>query len=142
MKYTWRTRPYAHQVRAVRKLIQNGYGGALLMEPRTGKTKTTIDYLSILALGGVIDRAVVIAPNRVLGVWVEEFLNHSPAKVEIQVYDKDSRKRGPLRPPTPGYDLSVVILNYEAFGTPGRYTPCRVKNQQGQVCSGDRKSVV
>jgi SNF2 family DNA or RNA helicase len=123
MKYKWRTKPYAHQVRAVKKLLSNGFGGALLMEPRTGKTKTTIDYLSILALAGKIDRAVVIAPNRVLGVWVDEFLRHSPARVEIQVWDKDGRKRGDPRPPTPGYDLSVLVINYDAFGTPGRKTP-------------------
>jgi hypothetical protein len=138
MRYKWRTKPYAHQVRAVRKLLSNGYGGALLMEPRTGKTKTTIDYLSILALGSVIDRAVVIAPNRVLGVWVDEFLTHSPARVEVQVWDKDARKRGAPRPPTPGYDLSVVIVNYETFGTPGHQTPCRVKDRRGRLCSGKR----
>lgn len=123
MKYKWKTKPYVHQVKAVKKLLKSGYGGALLMEPRTGKTKTTIDYLSILALSGKIDRAVVIVPNRVLGVWVDEFLVHSPARVELQVWDAKTRKAGPPRPPTPGYDLSVVLVNYEAFGTPGKTTP-------------------
>src|SRR3546814_10797975 len=46
--YRFKTRPYAHQKEALRQLISNGYGGALLMEPRTGKTKTTIDYMSML----------------------------------------------------------------------------------------------
>lgn len=123
VKYTWRTKPYAHQVRAIKKLISNGYGGALLMEPRTGKTKTTIDYLSILAQAGKVDRAIIVAPNRVLGVWVDEFLTHSPARVELQVWDSKARKAGPPRPPTPGFDLSVVIVNYEAFATPGKKTP-------------------
>lgn len=122
-KYRWKTKPYAHQVRAVRKLLHNGWGGALLMEPRTGKTKVAIDYLSMLALARKIDRAIVVAPNRVLGVWLDEFLTHSPARVEIQIWDGPARKKGPPRPPTPGYDLSLVILNYEAFGTPGRKTP-------------------
>ena len=138
MKYAWKTRPYAHQVKAVKKLISNGYGGALLMEPRTGKTKTTVDYLSLLALAGKIDRAIVVAPNRVLGVWVEEFLTHSPARVEIQVWDSKARKAGPPRPPTPGYDLSIVLVNYDAFGTPGRHTPCRVRDAKGRLCSGKR----
>lgn len=138
MKYRFRTKPYAHQVRAIRKLVKNGYGGALLMEPRTGKTKTTIDYLSMLALAGVIDRAVIVAPNRVLGVWVDEFLTHSPARVELQVWDLASRRNGPPRPPTPGYDLSVVITNYETFATPGRYTPCRKRDAKGVLCSGKR----
>lgn len=123
LRYKWRTKPYAHQVRAIKKLLANGYGGALLMEPRTGKTKTTIDYASILALGGAIDRAVIIAPNRVLGVWLEEFLTHSPAKCEIQVWDSAARKAGAPRPPTPGYDLHVLIINYDAFGVPGKKLP-------------------
>lgn len=122
MKYKWRTRPYAHQVQAVKKLLRNGFGGALLMEPRTGKTKTTIDYLSILATQGKIDRALIIAPQRVLGVWIDEFLRHSPLRVHVTVWDAKARKRG--APPQPdrahGYDLWVVVTNFDAFATPGR----------------------
>jgi len=147
MGYRWKTRPYVHQVKAVKKLLKSGYGGALLMEPRTGKTKTTIDYLSILALTGKIDRAIIIVPNRVLGVWLDEFFVHSPARVELQVWDARARKAGPPRPPTPGYDLSVVLVNYEAFGTPGARTPSgqrskasgRFKTRKQLVTWVDRK---
>lgn len=120
MKYKWRTKPYKHQVRAVKKLLSNGFGGALLMEPRTGKTKTTIDWLSILAQAKKIDRAVIVCPARVTGVWIEEFHRHSPLMVQCFVWDAKARSEGYLPPVTRSYDLTVVIVNYEAFSTPGK----------------------
>lgn len=121
MKYKFKTRPYRHQVDALKKLMANGFGGALLMEPRTGKTKTTIDYLSALAQKGRIDRVVIIAPSPVLDVWVREFHVHCPAHYHITVWDKTERRRGKLASPRPGlYDLNVLLVNYEAFAVPGR----------------------
>ncbi|UOW93125.1 DNA helicase [Mycobacterium phage NoShow] len=119
MKYKFRTRPYAHQKEALRKVISTGFGGALLMEPRTGKTKVAIDYLSILATAGKIDRAVIVAPARVLDVWIEQFHEHCPVRYNIILWDKDARKY-PLPSVSPVYQLSVLLVNYEAFGTPGR----------------------
>ena len=121
MKYRFKTKPYAHQRKALRRLLAQGYGGALLMEPRTGKSKTTIDWLSILAQKKEIDSALIICPNRVMGTWVREFLIHSPANVHITVWDKDARKTVPARPI--GYDLYVIVVNFEAFATPGRKLP-------------------
>lgn len=116
--YRFKTKPYAHQKKALRKLLANGYGGALLMEPRTGKSKTAIDWLSILVQHGKIDSALIVAPNRVMGTWVQEFLAHAPINVHLTVWDKDARKLGvPARPA--GYDLYVIIVNFEAFATPG-----------------------
>lgn len=120
MRYKWKTKPYKHQVKAVKKLLRNGYGGALLMEPRTGKTKTTIDWLSILNQARKIDRAVIMCPTRVMDVWVEEFHNHSPQLVQTFVWDRIARRNGPLPRVSGTYDLTVVIVNYEAFATPGR----------------------
>ena len=76
MRYKFKTTPYKHQKHALRKMLGSGYGGALFMEPRTGKTKVAIDYLSILATAGKIDRAVIVAPARVLDVWLEQFHEH------------------------------------------------------------------
>lgn len=56
-----------------------------------------------------------------MGTWVREFLLHAPIPVHVTVWDKDARAAG--KPPiVPGYKLSVVIVNYEAFATPGRKT--------------------
>lgn len=119
MKYKFKTVPYKHQKQALRKMISSGYGGALFMEPRTGKTKAAIDYLSILASAGKIDRAVIVAPARVLDVWLEQFHEHCPVRFHITIWDKDARKRA-LPPVQSFYQLSILLVNYEAFGTPGR----------------------
>lgn len=128
--YHWRTKPYKHQVRAIKKLIHNGYGGALLMDPRTGKTKTCIDYACILAQRGRIRQVVVICPPRVMDVWVEEFHTHATVPVHTHVWDAKARK-APL-PPVGPVALNVVIVNYEAFSTPGR----RLKSGRRSTASG------
>lgn len=116
--YKFRTKPYKHQYKALKQLLRQGYGGALLMEPRTGKTKTTIDWLSILYQQRKIDQVLIICPNRVMSTWVSEFHLHSPNPVQITVWDKDERKKGPPQY-LPGV-LNVLITNFEAFGVPGR----------------------
>jgi SNF2 family DNA or RNA helicase len=121
MGYKWKTKPYVHQVKAIKSLLRRGWGGALLMEPRTGKTKTTIDYASILAMQGKIDRMVVICPARVMDVWVAEFARHSPLNVHVVVWDSQARQH-PIPKINPAYDLTVLVTNFEAFATPGPRT--------------------
>lgn len=120
-KYRFKTKPYKHQMMALRKLLSNGFGGALLMEPRTGKSKTTIDYLSALNQAGKLDRAIIICPNRIIGTWVAEFHNHCPRMYNITVWDAEGRKTPP-RPVSGTYQLEIIIVNFEAFATPGKKT--------------------
>lgn len=120
-KYEWKTKPYAHQKAAVARLLKQGYGGALLFDPRTGKTKTTCDYMSILNQLGKVDRVLIVCPNRVMGTWVREIHMHSPRLVNITVWDKDARKQ-PLPPVNSTFQLHVVIVNFEAFAVPGSKT--------------------
>lgn len=130
MKYKFHTRPYKHQVRALRKLISNGYGGALLMDPRTGKTKVAIDYLSMLSQAGKIDRAVIICPNRVMDVWVDQFYQHCPGRFHVVVWDKVERTQRvagrrvarPISRASAQHDLTLLVVNYEAFAVPGPKT--------------------
>lgn len=132
MKYRWHTRPYAHQIRAVKFLLSTGFGGALLMEPRTGKTKIVIDYLAILAMQHKIDRAIVVAPNRVTDVWVEQIHQHTGLNVSVTVWDASARRTHRLPTVNPAHDLTVVVVNYEAFATPGR----RLKSGRRSKSSG------
>jgi hypothetical protein len=118
--YRFKTTPYKHQVKALKKLIKNKWGGALLMEPRTGKTKVLIDYASILHLRGHVNRVMVFAPAGVLGVWEEEIPVHCPVPHRITIWDKDARKETDL--PKFGKDiLDFVIVNYDAASTPGSF---------------------
>lgn len=126
MKYPWRTRPYAHQLRAIKwalgRFKEGAEGVGFLMEPRTGKTKTTIDTISILAMKYGVKRVLIVCPNRVIGTWVEEFHTHCPLIVNTIVWDADARKSA-IPKASSTYDLQVVITNFEAFSTPGRKTP-------------------
>jgi SNF2 family DNA or RNA helicase len=118
--YRYKTKPYAHQVKALKKLLKNGWGGALLMEPRTGKTKVAIDYASVLHLAKGVNRVLVIAPVGVMGVWEREIPLHCPVAHSITVWDKKARKEQPL--PRFGKDrLDFVITNYDAASTPGGF---------------------
>ncbi|UJQ86222.1 DNA helicase [Gordonia phage GiKK] len=120
-EYPFKTAPYAHQMKALKRALRLKRC-ALLMEPRTGKTKVSIDYLSALSLAGKLDRAVIVAPARVLDVWVQEFHTHCPVNYHITIWDKDARKQA--LPKVSGvYDLSIVLVNYEAFATSGAKLP-------------------
>ena len=122
MRYRFKTRPYLHQIEGIRfafKQFNQGLGAGLLFEPRTGKTKTTIDIAAILALKHNVRKVLIIAPNRVLGTWAREFHTHSPMVHEIIVWDAKERRKGAIRQPAGHLDLQVVVTNYETFGTPG-----------------------
>ena len=123
-RYPFKTRPYKHQVEGMRhafRQFDQGHGAAFLFEPRTGKTKTTIDTLAALHLKHGVRRVLVVAPNRVLGTWVNEFHAHSPLSVQCIIWDARGRKQ-PLPRAIGPYDMQVVIINFEAFGTPGHRT--------------------
>lgn len=122
--YRFKTRPYEHQVRALQKLMSNGWGGALLMEPRTGKTKVAIDFASMLHQAGKVNRVLVVSPAGVMGVWEEEVPRHCPFPHSVTLWDKRARKFGEL--PKLGHDrLDFVITNYDAASTPAEWRRSR-----------------
>lgn len=123
MKYKFKRTPYAHQKDAIRKLVSTGFGGALLMSPRTGKTKTLIDYACIMHEAGHVNRILVSCPVAVLGVWEQELAANIPERIKytVTVWDKETRKDTPL--PKWGEDrLDWVIINHDAFATAGEIT--------------------
>lgn len=118
-KYRFKTRPFRHQVLAMKKLLASDFGGALLMAPRTGKTKTLIDYASAMHAKGLVNRVLVFCPLGVIGVWEAQIEEHCPFKHRVIPWDKDARKKG-IELPRYGKDtLDFVIINYDALSTPG-----------------------
>lgn len=94
MRYRFKTRPYKHQVRAIRKALRslNREGWAALFMPmRSGKTKAAIDLMCILQLKYGIDRVVIVAPLSVLGVWRNQIRIHKPD----------------------GFKFRIILVNYE-----------------------------
>lgn len=120
LKYRFKRRPYRHQVLALKKLMSTGYGGALLMEPRTGKTKVAIDYIGILHAKGEVNRVLVIGPVVAIEVWKEQLKDNMPYPYRLTIWDNRGRKKVEL--PKFGQDmLDIVVMNYDAFSTPGEY---------------------
>lgn len=127
-KYKWKQKPYKHQVLAVKKLLSTGWGGALLMEPRTGKTKVAIDYLSILHMSEGVNRVLMIGPVVAIQVWKEQLEANCPYPYRLTIWDSKGRKTTEL--PKYGKDiLDIVLMNYDAFSTPGAF---RVDRKTGK----------
>jgi hypothetical protein len=121
--YRAKTRPYKHQREAIKKLLYNGYGGALLMEPRTGKTKTAIDWVGILRSIDVKDPsiAIVFAPATVLPVWEQELKTHCSVPFDCILWGAKKRREKEI--PKPADKLLWVLVNYEALSANGVRTP-------------------
>jgi SNF2 family DNA or RNA helicase len=89
------------------------------MEPRTGKTKVSIDFASIRHQQGLVSRVLVVCPSAVIDVWVEEIATHCPFEYTVTVWDRKGRKQIEL-PKFGRTTLDFVIINYDAFSTPGK----------------------
>lgn len=121
MRYRFKRTPYRHQVAALKKLISTKWGGALIMDPRTGKTAVAIDYASVLHQGGKVNRVLVLCPLGVMGVWEDEIAAVCPVKHRVLVWDKEARKVQAL--PRFGQDvLDFVVLNHDALSVAGAIT--------------------
>lgn len=131
-KYRYKQRPYKHQVAALKKLLSNGWGGALLMEPRTGKTKVAIDYLAILHMARGVNRVLVVGPVVAIEVWKDQLKANLPFPYRLTIWDSKGRKKQDL-PPYGKDVLDIVIMNYDAFSTPGIYRVHRSGPKKGQV---------
>lgn len=120
-KYRFKREPYNHQVAAIRSTIE-GFrkrgSHALLMEPRTGKTKVSIDTAAMLYGMGRCNRVLVTCPLTVTGVWRDEIRANCPVPFQIVIWDKRGRKRTSL-PPWGVKRLVFVIVNDDAFSVPG-----------------------
>ena len=58
---------------------------ALLMEPRTGKTKTVLDEFGTLEARGAIDRLLVVAPAGVYRTWEVDAAKHLSDELKRRV---------------------------------------------------------
>lgn len=84
MKYRFNTKPYPHQVRALKFLLRNR-GGGLQVPMRWGKTKVAIDWVNCLALTDHVQRVLVVCPLSVTSVWPDEIDKHTrPASLFVE----------------------------------------------------------
>src|SRR5512143_2278243 len=77
MRYVFKTTPYKHQVRALKRALKHGSLG-VLWEPGTGKSKFVVDWTAALTLTEGPQRVLIICPLSVVGVWEDEYEAHCP----------------------------------------------------------------
>ena len=122
MKYKFKTKPYAHQLKAL-ELSWDKKVFAYFMEMGTGKTKVAIDNISMLYDKGKINGALIIAPKGVYKNWYsEELPTHLAKHVEHRtvLWQATINKKQQKLLDTlfePGEDLHILIMNVEAFNT-------------------------
>jgi hypothetical protein len=126
MKYTYKTKPYPHQHKALRKIVKSlraRHAAALFMPMRSGKTKVAIDAAGYLHLKYGIKRVLVVAPLSVLGVWRKQIAIHQSEDVKLRwvlvnyemVYDRKMYEDGTWEPiPRKSlyrYDPELIIVD-------------------------------
>ncbi len=115
---------WAHQREAFAR-FRHAEVGALLMEQRTGKTRPDIHDSVDAFLRSLIDLHIVICPNNVKSVWVdEEIPAYVPKSVpyEAILYESIKRKDATARVKAwRGGQLQFLVVNCECLSTSTGY---------------------
>ena len=117
--YPFKTPPYDYQRKALRFLWKNRWGGGLLMEPGTGKTKVALDFAGALYLYKGIRRVLVVCPVAAFGVWEREAQRHVPPDVpytHTRIHKTKSMQK--LYEDVHPACLQIVVINYETARQP------------------------
>jgi len=122
MNYKFKTKPYAHQLKAL-EMSWNKEVFAYFMEMGTGKSKVLIDNISMLYDKGKINGALIVAPKGVYKNWHDSeipthLVDHVQKKVvlwQALINKKQEEKLSVLF--KPDTDLHILIMNVEAFST-------------------------
>ena len=122
MDYKFKTKPYAHQLKALKK-SHNKELFAYFMEMGTGKSKVLIDNVSMLYDKGKINGFLLVAPKGVYKNWFDsEIPTHMVKHIDkkIVLWQANITKSQQLKLDSlfePGEDLHILIMNVDAFST-------------------------
>mgnify|MGYP003113731301 CR=1 FL=1 len=122
MNYKFKTKPFAHQLKAL-EISHNKEVFAYFMEMGTGKSKVLIDNVSMLYDAGKINGVLIVAPKGVYKNWADSeipthMVDHIDKKVVVWqslINEKQQKKLSTLF--ETGEDLHVLIMNVEALST-------------------------
>ena len=122
MNYKFKTKPYAHQLRAL-EMSWDKKCFAYFMEMGTGKSKVLIDNTAILYDNGKINGVLIVAPKGVYKNWYSsEIPTHLPNHIEKNMVlwqaniTKQQQKYLDSLFKT-GTDLHILIMNVESLST-------------------------
>ena len=122
MFYKFKTKPFAHQLKAL-EMSWDKEVYAYFMEMGTGKSKVLIDNVSMLYDKGDINGLLLIAPKGVYKNWYDsEIPTHMADHIEKKaVLWTASHTKPKLKELNTlfetGTDLHILIMNVEAFST-------------------------
>ncbi len=122
MNYKFKTKPYAHQIKALEMSWNKPYFG-YFMEMGTGKSKVLIDNISMLYDNGKINGVLIVAPKGVVKNWYEgEIPTHIVDHIEYKsvlwqplITKKQTAALNTLF--ETGEDLHILVMNVEALST-------------------------
>ena len=122
MNYKFKTKPYAHQLKAL-EMSWDKKAFAYFMEMGTGKSKVLIDNISMLYDKGKINGALIVAPKGVYKNWYSaEIPTHMPDHIEkkavlwqAMINKKQQQILDTLFKPET--NLHILIMNVEALST-------------------------
>ena len=122
MNYKFKTKPYAHQLKAL-EMSWNKEVFAYFMEMGTGKSKVLLDNISMLYDKGKINGVLIVAPKGVYKNWYDsEIPTHMVGHIQKKailwqalINQKQRLKLDSLFKPE--IDLHILIMNVEAFST-------------------------
>ena len=122
MDYKFKTKPYAHQIKALELSWEKPYF-AYFMEMGTGKSKVLIDNIAMLYDAGKINGVLIISPKGVYKNWHDgEIPTHLPDHIDqtsvlwqAMINKKQQKELDKLF--VPGEDLHILNMNVEALST-------------------------
>lgn len=118
----FKTKPYAHQVRALESGADRPSFG-FLAEMGTGKSKMLVDNISHLYHAGRINFALIIAPKGVYRNWVsKEIPEHLSDDINFRVLrwvaNPNKTQQAEINSINKKFDgLTVFVMNVETFST-------------------------
>ena len=122
MNYKFKTKPYAHQLKAL-EISWDSPFFAYFMEMGPGKSKVLIDNISMLYDNGKINGVLIVAPKGVVKNWYEgEIPTHLVDHIDYKcvlwqslINAKQQKKLDILF--EAGEDLHILVMNVEALST-------------------------
>ena len=126
MNYKFKTKPYAHQIKALKMSWDRPYF-AYFMEMGTGKSKVLIDNISMLYDNGKINGVLIVAPKGVVKNWYEgeipthlvDHIEHKTVLWQPLITKKQTAALDSLF--ETGEDLHILVMNVEALSTQKGY---------------------
>jgi SNF2 family DNA or RNA helicase len=122
MHYKFKTKPFAHQLKAL-EMSWDKKVFAYFMEMGTGKSKVLIDNMSMLYDKGLINGALIIAPKGVYKNWFDsEIPTHMATHIEKKMVlwestaGKSKEKELNVLFES-SHDFHILIMNVEALST-------------------------